>query len=341
MLRSARSLRTMKTSPKKPPENRPSMVFTKRLGLLSGGFFGIVLIVLRERADRSIQAPGEASLYLDVPELGVIPSADAARSQSSAYYRQARGAETKKTEKENRKSPVELVTWKRRPSVLADSFRSTLTSILFSGENGNRPRVIALTSANPQEGKTTVASNLALALAEIGRKVLLIDADLRKPRLHEIFNVSNAWGLSDLLDGTKPPEGLEAMVAGTVYRDLYVLPAGSAASSISNLLHSPRALDLLQRMRREFDMVIIDTPPMLQMPDARVLGRLADAVILVVRSASTTKETAAAAGQRLAEDGTRLLGTVLNEWDPRKTSHAGHEYGYRPYHYHESRPAGE
>jgi capsular exopolysaccharide synthesis family protein len=225
--------------------------------------------------------------------------------------------------------------------VLADSFRSTLTSILFSGENGNRPRVIALTSANPQEGKTTVASNLALALAEIGRKVLLIDADLRKPRLHEIFNVSNAWGLSDLLDGTKPPEGLEAMVAGTVYRDLFVLPAGSAASSISNLLHSPRALDLLQRMRREFDMVIIDTPPMLQMPDARVLGRLADAVILVVRSARTTKETAAAAGQRLAEDGTRLLGTVLNEWDPRKTSHAGHDYGYRPYTYHESRPGGE
>jgi receptor protein-tyrosine kinase len=94
-------------------------------------------------------------------------------------------------------------------------------------------------------------------------------------------------------------------------------------------------------MRREFDMVIIDTPPMLQMPDARVLGRLADAVILVVRSARTTKETVAAAGQRLAEDGTRLLGTVLNEWDPRKTSHAGHEYVYRPYHYHESRPAGE
>jgi capsular exopolysaccharide synthesis family protein len=232
---------------------------------------------------------------------------------------------------------VELVTWQKRPSVLGDSFRSTLTSILYAGENGNRPRVIALTSASPREGKTTVASNLALALAEIGRRVLLIDADLRKPRLHEIFNLSNAWGLSDLLDGTKPPEGSEAMVAATAYRDLYLLPAGSVASSISNLLHSPRVVELLQRMQQQFDMVIIDTPPMLQMPDARVLGKLADGVILVVRSARTAKETAAAASQRLVDDGTRVLGTVLNEWDPRKTSHAGYEYGYRSYYYHGGR----
>ena len=328
--------------PARPPlrPHKPILVLNSMLGLLSGGFFGIVLIVLRERADRSIQAPGEASLYLDVPELGVIPSAGAALSQSSAYYRHARGAETKETEKENRKIPVELVTWKRRPSVLADSFRSTLASILYTGENGNRPHVIALTSANPQEGKTTVASNLALALAEIGRRVLLIDGDLRKPRLHEIFNVPNAWGLSDLLGGTKPPEGLEAMAIETGYGGLYLLAAGSAASSISNLLHSPRALELLQRMRQEFDMVIIDTPPMLQMPDARILGRLADGVILVVRAAKTTKETAAAAGQRLTDDGTRVLGTVLNEWDPRKTSGAGYEFGYRPYHYQGSRPGG-
>jgi capsular exopolysaccharide synthesis family protein len=325
--------------PATPPAHpyKPNLVQNSILGLFAGGFFGILFIVIRERADRSIQAPGEASLYLDVPELGVIPSAAAECSRSFAYYRQARGAETSKTEKENGKIPVELVTWQKRPSVLGDSFRSTLTSILYAGENGNRPRVIALTSASPREGKTTVASNLALALAEIGRRVLLIDADLRKPRLHEIFNLSNAWGLSDLLDGTKPPEGSEAMVAATAYRDLYLLPAGSVASSISNLLHSPRVVELLQRMQQQFDMVIIDTPPMLQMPDARVLGKLADGVILVVRSARTAKETAAAASQRLVDDGTRVLGTVLNEWDPRKTSHAGYEYGYRSYYYHGGR----
>jgi capsular exopolysaccharide synthesis family protein len=309
---------------------KPNLFFNALLGLFGGGLLGIALTVLRERADRSIRTPGEAALYLDVPELGVIPSRAAVHSRKFAYYGNFRGAGVK-AEKEDRKSPVELATWKRPPSVLADSFRSTLASILYMGENGDRPRVIALTSANPQEGKTTVASNLALALAEIGRRVLLIDGDLRRPRLHEVFKVSNSWGLSDLLSGIKPPEGSEAMVFATGYGELYVLPAGTAAGSISCLLHSPRTLELLQRMRKEFDMVLIDTPPMLQMPDARVLGRLVDGVILVVRAAETTKETAAIASQRLADDGTRVLGTVLNEWDPRKTAHPAYEFGCRSY----------
>ncbi len=171
-------------------------------------------------------------------------------------------------------------------------------------------------------------------MAEIGRRVLLIDGDLRKPRLHEIFDVSNDWGFRDILEGKNPPEGPYAMVIGTTYGSLHVLPAGSAPASISNLLHSSRGPDFLKRMRQEFDMVILDTPPMLEMPDARILGRMADAVILVVRSARTTKEKAAAAGKRLAEDGTRVLGTVLNEWDPRKASHSGYEYGHGRYYHH-------
>ena len=188
---------------------------------------------------------------------------------------------------------MELVTWRKTPSVLADSFRATLSSILYSGENGNRPRVIVLTSANPSEGKTTVASNLALALAEMGRRVLLIDGDLRKPRLHQIFNLPNERGLSDLLEGKQPD--LEALVTKTGYGELYLLPAGTAAERIPLLLHSPLAVEFLNRVKREFDTVLIDTPPMGLIPDARDLGRLADGVILVVRSTETTRETAAAA----------------------------------------------
>jgi polysaccharide biosynthesis transport protein len=301
----------------------PSLPLNSALGLFTGLFLGVVFVALREHSDRSIQAPGDAPLYLNVPELGVIPSASAERDRRFACYRDGKDA----TEKPKGGLPVqvELVTWQRKASVLAESFRATLASILYSGEEGDRPQVIVLTSANPSDGKTTVASNLALALAEIGRRVLLIDGDLRKPRLHEIFHLSNEWGLSDLLVGKKPPCGREAMVIGTGYRKLYLLPAGSAAASIWDVLDSERMPEFLNRMRREFDTVIIDTPPMLVMPDARVLGRLADGVILVVRSNKTVRDMALSASQRLLEDGTRILGTVLNEWNPRKTS----RYGYR------------
>ena len=145
--------------------------------------------------------------------------------------------------------------------------------------------------------------------------------------------MSNAWGFSDLLAGEKPPEGNAKAYFETCYERVYLLPAGSTPFSIAGLLHSPRTLEFLNRMREEFHTVIIDTPPMLQIPDARVLGKVADAVVLVVRSAATAREDASAAALRLTEDGTRVLGSILNEWDPRKTSHSGYAPGYRYYQY--------
>ena len=234
-------------------------------------------------------------------------------------------------------SCVELITWQRKPSLMAESFRSLLTSILFCGENGDRPRVLVLTSARPMEGKTTVVSNLGIALAQIKRKVLIIDADLRKPRIHQLFNVNNERGLGNLLSGGHlPDESLDGIVQQTNIPGLSVLPSGPPTENPANLLYSENLSPMLAKFKSEFDMVIIDTPPMLQMPDARVLGRLADAVILVTRAGHTTRDVAVAANQRFAEDKTRVLGTILNDWDPKKSSHYGYGYGYRNYHYYES-----
>jgi capsular exopolysaccharide synthesis family protein len=320
-----------------PPSRpyKPSVALNSALGLLAGAFFGIAFVVVQERADRSIQGPGDTALYLDVPELGAIPSAKAEQSRLFAYYQNGKALGNKKSEN-GKPSPVELVTSYKKPSLIADSFRATLTSILYSGENGDRPRVIVITSANPGEGKTTVASNLALALAEISQSVLtqsvlLIDGDMRRPRLHEIFGVPNRWGLTDLLDGKTPPNGCEGMVFKTGFRNLSLLPSGSTAINTAALLHSPRALELLNRMRGEFHTVIIDTPPVLHMPDARVLGRFSDGVVLVVRSAQTMRDAAVAANQRLAADGTRVIGTILNQWDPRQTNHYSGGYAYKYY----------
>jgi len=318
----------------KPPAHpyKPAFILNSALGLLAGVFIGLVFVVMREHADRSIRTPGETALSLGLPELGVVPSLDAERSRFFAYYQGGGAAKEVESKSDQRSRRVELVTIQRSTSVLADCFRAAATSVLYTGENGNRPRVIALTSASPGEGKTTVASNLALALAEIGSSVLLIDGDLRNGRQHDIFQVSNSWGLSDLLAGKKPPEDRAELYFETSYQHLYLLPAGSTPSSIAGLLHSKRTLEFLNSMRQAFNTVIIDTPPMLQMPDARVLGRLADGVILVVRSAQTTTDEATTVARRLREDGTRVLGTILNEWDPRKTGHPAYAY-HRYYQY--------
>ena len=323
----------------KPPTHpyKPSLVFNSALGLLAGAFFGIVFVVAQESANRTIRGPGEAKIYLDVPELGAIPSAKVERSGPFAYYQtyhhNGKALEGKRSEN-GKPSQVELVTSNEKSSLLADSFRATLCSILLhSVQNGDRrPRVIVITSASPREGKTTVASNLALALAEISRSfimpALLIDGDMRRPRLHEIFGVPNQWGLSDVLEGKPFPTGREAIVCRTGFRNLYLLPAGSSGSNIPSLLHLPLAPEFLDRMRKEFHTVIIDTPPMLHLPDARILGRYADGVILVVRSSQTMRAAAVAANQRLTEDGTRVLGTILNQWDPRETNSYSYGYSY-------------
>jgi capsular exopolysaccharide synthesis family protein len=331
----ASNIRVVDTAVAPTRPYKPSVVLNSALGLLAGGFFGIAFVVLQERADRTIQGPGDTTIYLDVPELGAIPSAKLVQGRLPSYYQNGKALESKKSEN-GTPWQVELITSNKKPSLMADAFRATLTSILYSGENGDRPRIIVITSTNSGEGKTTVACNLALALAEIGpsvlmQSVLLIDGDLRRPRLHEIFGVPNRWGLADLLEGKTPPNGCEGMVFKTAYRNLNLLPSGSSNVNVGALLHSPRAIAFLKRMRGEFHTVIIDAPPMLNMPDARVLGRLADGVVLVVQSAQTMRDAAVAANQRLADDGTRVLGTILNQWDPRNTIHYAYRNGYKHY----------
>jgi capsular exopolysaccharide synthesis family protein len=324
----------------KPPRfpYKPNYPLNGALGLLLGGFLGTGFVLIRERADRTIQAPGEISLWLDAPELGVIPCGHARRFLSGYYPRRADREADKST-------AVELATVRHSGALLAESFRGTLTSILFSARNGDAPRVIVFTSPNPREGKSTMVSNLGLALAEIRRRVVVVDADLRKPRQHEIFGTPNSAGLSELLSGELPAEEYRKLLLATAYPGLFVLPAGKGSPSAANLLYSPRLRELLERLREEFDAVLVDTPPVLTMPDARVVGRLSDGVVLVVRSRQTTRDMAQAAAQRLAEDGTPLLGTVLNDWDPKASSRGYYGYYrgyyYRPYgHYYRSGGSG-
>jgi polysaccharide biosynthesis transport protein len=330
---------------------KPNRLLTSALGLVGGLFLASGFAVFRGRTDRSIQRPGDMALQLNLRELGVIPSARVdpearalrgrrpTRLLKGTNQRVVRGGTESPAEKadgwKRNGQPgecVELVTWARKPSLMAESFRATLASILFSSQNEGQPQVIVLTSPSPREGKSTVVSNLAIALAEINRHVLLIDADMRKPRLHSIFDRANTWGLSDILRERISVEDYpnETLARETEIPGLYLLPSGPGTVSIASLLYSVRFLELLRRFRREFETVLIDTAPMLQIPDARILGRLADAVILVFRAGQTMREEAIASTQLFEEDGTPVLGTILNDWDPKA---AGHNY-YKGYYSH-------
>jgi capsular exopolysaccharide synthesis family protein len=297
----------------RPPEEpyKPTAMLNMAFGLLSGLCLGVVVIIQRARSNTSIQEPGETAFELNVPELGVIP---AAVPQKSAVRRLLGDSGASVSQGDS-----EQAGRKKAPSVLTESFRLTLASILLSSNNGVRPRVIAFSSASAKEGKTTVTSNLGIALARFDRRVLLIDGDLRKRRLHRIFDVDNTAGLYEALTGNSAPSVKETKVP-----NLYVLPSGKGIDG-DMLFYSSKFRDLLEGLKAEFDMILIDTPPLLQVADARLICSQADATVLVIAQ-HTPREAALLVRQRLSDDGSHLLGTILNKWDPKTSVHGYSSY---------------
>jgi polysaccharide biosynthesis transport protein len=311
---------------------KPNFVNNTLLGAVSGLLGGVVLVLLLDSFDRSFKSPGELSLHLRLPELGVIPAGNMLSGNGHANLWGKPVFPSLSVTPEGRSQSVELVMWRDKSSVMAESFRNALTSILCSPET-TRPRIILVTSAIRGEGKTTIVSNLGIALAEINQRVLLIDGDMRKPRLNKVFNVPNDWGLSDVLRERSSLRDcpIEAFAKRTEMPELAVLTSGPGTNNIANLLYSARMMELLQRLRSEFDTIFIDTPPMLDLADARILGRLADAVILVFRAGKTSRDAALAAKRRLTEDGIPVLGTILNAWDfKHMTGYGAYQHEYQP-----------
>ena len=312
---------------------RPVVYQSLLAGGGSGLLLGILVALLIEFVSRTFKAPGEVEFHLGVPELGVIPAwhslvAHDVPPKWPAFLLPAPGDPPAGEE-----SRVELVTFQEQGSAMAEAYRNTLTSLLFSTTPERRPRVILITSWGRGEGKSAATSNLGITLAEINQRTILIDADLRKPSLHRVFNVSNAWGLSDILrEKSRLIESpLVALAKPTAIDGLYLLPAGPGAISIANLFHSERMLELINRLRLDFDTIIIDSPPMSCFSDGRILGRVTDGAVLVVNAGRTTRDEALSAMRRLKADGIAVLGTVLNRWDG--TSKSRYGYGYSTYAY--------
>ncbi|HTD42636.1 MAG TPA: polysaccharide biosynthesis tyrosine autokinase [Bryobacteraceae bacterium] len=294
----------------------PNYPLNMALGFAVGSLGGIGLVLMRA-GSRKVRQPGE-STQLDIPELGVIPSA------KDAYVLDRAGRSL--IGFKGRARELGLVTSDQNHSVLAESFRATLTSVMFGAGLHRGPRlkptegrVLAVTSIDVMEGKTTVVTNLGIAAAERKQRVLLIDADLRRPRLHEVIDLPNTWGFTDLLHSqdladvadTSP---LDALVRPTRIPGLWVLPSGPVDGATPSLLYSSDLRVLLDRFRKEFDLVLIDTPPMMLYADVRELGRVSDGVVMVVRANTKSPEELRDAYVKFIQDQIPVLGTILNDW---------------------------
>jgi len=290
-----------------PDPYKPNLALNLAIGTFGGLVLAVGYVMLREQTNSALRSPGEAGAYLMLPELGAIPKMASGNLVALGLLGGSSG-----------ELPVERASLEQPFSSLSESVRATLVSILSASHNGEHPHTLVISSSRPMEGKTTVVSNLGIALAEIGSKVLLIDGDLRRPRLHKVFDQINTWGLSDMLGEKNAIEELplEVLVKKTAVPHLWLLPSGTCTDNIFGLLCSGRMARLFPRFRQEFDYVLVDAPPCLEFADARIMARYAEKLLLVVRADYTDRKTAQAAVQRLLLDGIPVMGVIFNCWDP-------------------------
>ena len=304
----------------------PRRIRSLAVGLILGTVVGICFAFFRERTETVLRTPGEAPRYLNVRELGVIPSAHVGLSKiyvnkltkpsSPAGLLASTSGSTSTQSKTDQ--VVDLATWKAHASLVAEAYRSTTYSILLEGREFERGKSYVISSPSAGEGKTTVTCNLGIALAQANRRVLVVDGDLRRPRLHKSMGISSEIGLRDVLRGDIDFEkgSLDQFCQPSQVPNMFILPSGSGSEEPSSLLYSPRLQPLLDRLTKEFDVVLMDTPPVLHLADARILAGVTDGVILVLRARSTDRETAMNARDLFHHDQVRIVGTILNDFDP-------------------------
>ncbi|HFQ79972.1 MAG TPA: polysaccharide biosynthesis tyrosine autokinase [Desulfobacterales bacterium] len=277
--------------PAKPKKKRNIL-----LGLVLGLFGGVGLAFFIEYLDNTVKSPDEAEERLGLSVLGLVERFDTGAG--------------------------ELLTELDPHSNVTESYKGIRTSLLLSSAD-RPPKAILVTSMLPGEGKTTTAANLAAVIAQSELKVLLIDADLRKGRLHKMFDFDNSKGLSTYLAGI---DGSEVMVAGPE-KNLKIIPSGPVPPNPSELLSSRKMKDLLSSAADKFDIVIFDSPPVMSVTDALILSKIVDGTTIVIKAGETTYEAVERELKSFRELDSRILGIVLNAVNRKKSDYYSY-YGY-------------
>jgi succinoglycan biosynthesis transport protein ExoP len=323
----------------------PRRAISTLVGCLLGVIVGIAAAFTKERTETTLRAPGDVPRYLSLRELGVIPSAKRAAELStgrisiSSRVRTALGpaatevVSSRSDGARTNANNMDMRMWKDHASLVTEAFRSATYSILLAGRQSDASQVYVISSPSVSEGKTTVTCNLGFALAQANRRVLLIDGDLRKPRLHKAFGLANDVGFRDLLQGhiNLNASPLMEYCRPTMLPNLALITSGQGSDEPVSLLHSPRCQEVIEYLKTQFDIILIDTPPVTHMADARILGGLATGAILVFRSRQTDREAAAGARDLFVNDRVRVIGTILNDFNPEKEGKTGYYNSYYSY----------
>ena len=289
---------------------RPRAPVTPRTGmnmllaLVSGSILAFGLAFFFEYLDSRIKTPDELKAHLGLPSLGMVPALDPKAWKDKEPLLHA-GV----------------------PPGFAEAFRTIRTNVLFSSaEEGSR--VLVVTSTGPGEGKTTVATNLAIGFAQAGQRVLLIDADMRRPRVHNVFGLKQEPGLSNLMVGN-------AKASETVHKTpvpgLWILGAGRIPPNPAELIGSQRFRDFLNSLKEHFDLILVDSPPVMAVTDAAIVAHAANGVVFVVGAEMTSRNAARAAVEHLEQGRAHFVGAVLNRVELERNAYYYSHYYRREY----------
>ena len=280
---------------------RPNVPQGVLMGIIAGLVLGLGLALLLELLDSSVTSQADVEERLALTFLGFLPSIP-------------------ETEKGSR----DLHIHREPKSLIAECTRAIRTNLLFMSPDRPFKRLL-VTSSGPQEGKSTTAINLGIAMAQSGNRVLLVDTDMRRPRLHKAFGVSNEKGVSSVVVG----EGkLEDAIKSTDIPGLFVMPCGPVPPNPAELLHTKAFADILSKLGERFDRVILDTPPVGAVADAVVLSTQVDGVVLVLKAGKTNKDLAKRTVRALRDVKANIYGAVLNDVNLASSKYGDYYYGY-------------
>jgi len=302
----------------------PRRMFTILISLLLSTAAGIGLAFLLEYLDNTIKTVEDVSRYAQLPALSVVPAVGGGAHRRLA----AKGRKTLRSahsDKSHASASYQLATLDSQSSA-AEAYRVLRTSVLLSAA-GRAPKTILITSGQPGEGKTTTVVNTAISLAQMGASVLVIDCDLRRPTVHKVLGVEPSQGLSTFLSRDVP---LNQLIQKLPIANLSLLPCGPVPPNPAELIISDKMKELLKSLSEQYDHILIDSPPLMNVTDPVILSTMVDGVILVVHGGKSTREIVRRARQELSTVGAKIFGVVLNNVDLR---HEGYDkyYYYRYY----------